>query len=114
MSRQHPGGTGFCVAVTNHRKEMTMTKKRRRVNYAKAIRRATGMKLPESMKVAKFYIRWLECEFPEPPSSVMSRVENTCGIPGCCYTDVYYVMSREGKPITIASVLTVKALGEHA
>jgi hypothetical protein len=84
---------------------MTMTKKQRRIKYAKAIRRATGMKLPESIKVAKFYMRYLECEFPEPPPSVTTVLENTCGIPGCCYAEVYYVASREGKPITVASAM---------
>ena len=82
-----------------------MTKKRRRVIYAKAIRRATGMKLPESMKVAKFYMRHDMCEFPEPPPTVISRMENTCEFVGCCYTEIFYVMSRAGNLITIESIL---------
>lgn len=77
-----------------------MTRKSKRIKFAKYIRRHCKMTLPESIKVAKFYYNWADSGYPQVPANVVERLEQDC-LEGCCWRTNHYVMSREGKLVRL-------------
>lgn len=77
-----------------------MTNKRKCIKFAKFIRRHCKMKLPESVKVARFYLNWANHWYPVVPANIEERLEPNC-CEGCCYKTFHYVMSREGKMLRL-------------
>lgn len=76
-----------------------MTAKRERVKFARFLRRKVRLTLPESVKVAKFYLGTPE-ERPKP-ECVVETYECRCG-EGCCYGSVYRLPLKSGVMASLA------------
>lgn len=72
-----------------------MTLKRRSVKFARFLRRHCRLTLPESVKVAKWYLRHRE---GLAPPVVVELLEQACPVEGCCWAEVPYLESRAGFP----------------
>lgn len=78
-----------------------MTLKKERVKFARFIRRHCKLSLPESVKIAKLYLRHGFWEYESLPPSLIVKYESKCGEPGCCYGEVYYLPLKVGRNATL-------------
>lgn len=88
---------------------MSVKSKGRRLG--KAIRRATGLPLPEAMGIAKLVVRERQYDALAKFPDTVKRTETTCS-DGCCYTPEYVITGPKGNIVTDYSMSYTSVLRE--
>jgi hypothetical protein len=76
-----------------------MNRKAKRRKFAKILRRHCKLTLPESAKIARWFLGEGHWEREAPPH-VVTRMECKCA-EGCCWGDVHYMRLKSGEMATL-------------